>query len=99
MTVRDLIEFLERLPKDTQIGVVYRACSDLVILEENDLTFTDKAYLDRHGLKLGEADRAYRNRRNRRYVLRHGKLMEYDERTWPPDEVPHFVPVLILPGN
>ena len=35
----------------------------------------------------------------RRYVLRHGNIMEYDERTWPPGETPHFVPVLILPGN
>lgn len=91
MTVQDLIRYLERLPKDAVIGVVYRMYSDLSILDEADMTFADKAYLDENGGAIGY--------RRRRYVLRNGNIMEYDEKTWPKEETPHFVPVLILPGN
>jgi hypothetical protein len=92
MTVTDLIHYLEKLPKDTVIGVVYQAYSDLSILEESDLFFTDKAFMDSHkGVVATSPDR--------RYVLRHGKIMEYDEHTWDKNETPVFVPVLMLPGN
>ena len=87
MTVRDLIDYLNKLPKDTVIGVVYQCCSDLVILEEGDMHFTDKLQMDQRRFPCG------------RYVLRHGKIMVYNENTWDKEEVPHFVPVLVLPGN
>lgn len=98
MTVADLIRFLEKLPRNTKVGVLYRCFSDVAILEEEDMDFIDKAAFDeldekeRQGIHLWGSER-------RRYVLRHGKLMEYDRLTWDPNEKPEFVPVLILPGN
>lgn len=91
MTVPELIAYLEKLPKDTVIGVVYRYCSDYEVLNEEDLTFCEDS-------SIGPS-RVYR-KDNKRYVLRQGRIMEYDPKTWDVNEgTPHFVPVLVFPGN
>ncbi len=88
MTVTELIAYLEKLPKDTVIGVVYWACSEPHILEERELKFNpkDKPAVGRYNEK--------------RYVMRHGHLVEYDPKQWDHSEgQPEFVPVLEFPGN
>lgn len=87
MTVEELISYLQKLPKDTVIGVVYRACSDYVLLEERELEFVSA-----EGIKEYYQEA-------KRYVLRHGKVMEYNPTTWDSSEVPQFVPILLFPGN
>lgn len=87
MTVSDLIRYLEKLPKDTVIGVVFSIHSDYEILDEQDMTF------------IGKEERDSGNELSMRYVLRAGRIMEFDKRTWPKEEVPNFVYVLVLPGN
>lgn len=98
MTVTDLIRYLEKLPKDTVIGVVYQACSDYSILDENDMIFIDKTRQD----EIEERRKTvgwFTGGQGKRYVVRNGNIMEYDEKTWPKEETPHFVPILVLPGN
>lgn len=94
MIVKELIEYLKKLPKDAQIGVIYQACSDYVILEEEDMAFVPAPTKE-------ELDTPSSNpwKPIRRYVIRHGKLIEYDAKTWDKSEIPKFVPLLILPGN
>lgn len=95
MTVKDLIVYLERLPRDAVIGVVYMRCSENVVLEEGDMHFIPAP-------DATEADSLPpRNRyfEPENYVLRHGKIQRYDPRTWDVSETPHFVAVLALPGN
>lgn len=92
MTVQDLIAYLEKLPKDSQIGVVFRMHSDYEVLEESDMTFIPSPTKE-------ELDARQPYTITGRYVLRNGKLMEYNRLTWPKEEVPNFVPLLILPGN
>jgi hypothetical protein len=89
MTVKELIEYLEKLPKDTVIGVVYTACSDVAILEERELQFVSPGEI------------TGRFSRRRRFIIRQGRLMEYDEKVWDhkTEGEPKFVPVLVLPGN
>lgn len=89
MTVTDLIAYLERLPRDAVIGVVYRRFSEYAVLEEQDLRFIPAEGLEER----------WPVRRDVRHVLRHGKIMEYDPATWDPAEAPHFVAVLAFPGN
>lgn len=84
MNVQELIAYLEKLPKDAVIGIVYRAYSDYSLLEEDELDYYPSGSLQ-HGRK--------------RFVLRNGKIMQYDEKTWDKREVPHFVPILAFPGN
>lgn len=87
MTVIELITYLEKLPKDAVIGVVFMACSELTVLEESDL-------------KLHTKDDVPKGRHKRqRFVFRHGKLMEYDPKVWDTAETPVFVSVLEFPGN
>ncbi len=85
MTVSELIAYLEKLPKDTVIGVVFTACSDLCVLEESDL----RIYPAFDGSGKGWP----------KYVIKHGQLMEYNPNTWDPAVAPVFVPVLAFPGN
>lgn len=104
MTVQDLIDYLNRLPKDTVIGVVYECCSDLAILEEEELKFVDAKsgdLLTSHVLADGREIQVVNPGAKffERYVLRNGKIMEYDPKTWDAAEKPHFVPVLVFPGN
>ncbi len=90
MTRDELIEFLQTFPKDTIIGIVYQLHSDYEIMEKKDIKFYGKVEYDK------DRNEWYKPKR---YVLRNGKLMEYDEHTWPVGEVPQFVPLLIFPGN
>lgn len=93
--VKELIAFLEKLPKDTVIGVIYTACSDYQVLEEGELNFFNKTDFD----EQDEEAKILGYRRHRRFVYRHGKIMEYNERTWDKKETPVFVPLLVFPGN
>lgn len=98
MTTTELIAFLEKLPKDTVVGVVYRCCSDYSVLEESELDFVPAPSNE-------ELDESRRTRRyglhnlTGRFVLRQGRIMEYDSRTWDTTETPVFIPLLVLPGN
>ena len=95
MTVQGLIDYLEKLPKDAQVGVIYRMHSDYEVLEEGDMTFIPaptKEQLDTETVVPFSSTM-------RKYVLRNGRLMEYNYRTFPKSETPVFVPLLILPGN
>lgn len=83
MTVTDLIDYLNTLPKETVIGVSYSLFSNVEILQEDDLRFHP----------VGEKSNYPK------MVLRDGRLMWYDKLTWPKEEVPQFVPVLEFPGN
>lgn len=87
MTVEELIAFLRKLPKKTVVGCLFERFSDYAVLEESDIRFFPEGVKERSWLTP------------RRYVLRYGKIMEYDEKTWDPNEVPHFVPVVVFPGN
>jgi hypothetical protein len=95
MTVKELINYLQKLPQDTVIGVVYTACSDLSVLEERELVFYDKIDYEINAKQYSSTS----SLRTKRYVLRNGQIMEYNERTWDPKETPNFVPILIFPGN
>lgn len=87
MTVKDLIEHLQQYPQDTVIGVLYQAFSDYSILEPEDIEF----------LPNGKV-KAFSN--EKRYILRGGRVMEYDERTWDKRQgEPQFISLLIFPGN
>lgn len=88
MTVKELIAYLEKLPGDTQIGIVYMRCSDYQVLDEDELKFFPSG-----SIQLSRYSKV------RRFVLRNGQIMEYDEKTWDKNEVPNFVPVLAFPGN
>lgn len=88
MTVKELIAYLEKLPKETVIGVVHWMYSDIQVLDEESLKYVD----------LVKVEEGYANRR--RFILRQGRIMEYNEAQWDKAEgEPHFVPVLVLPGN
>jgi hypothetical protein len=86
MTVEELIALLQKFPKNSLVACVYLCCSDYVLLEPGDITYHDK-----------EVEGPYGHRH--RYVLRNGKIMEYNEKTWDPAETPHFVSVVAFPGN
>lgn len=87
MTVEELIKVLEGLPKGTLAACVYSCCSEYVLLEPKDITFHEVGIKDPCSTKT------------KRYVLRHGKIMEYDENTWDKTEIPNFVSVVAFPGN
>jgi hypothetical protein len=92
ITVKELIEHLQKYPQDTVIGVMYRLHSDYEPMELQEIEFYGKAERD--------SDSNYpRYSRPERYVLRNGRIMEYDPLTWPKDEEPQFIPLLIFPGN
>ena len=97
MLVSELIEHLQKYPKGTMVGVVFRQFSDLVVLNREDIQFIGKADLDANPEALS-MEAGYRSTQLR-YVYRNGQLMEYNPQTWDPKEVPNFVPVIIFPGN
>lgn len=86
MTVEELIARLQEFPKDSLVVCVYLCCSDYAILEPSDITYHDK-----------EVSGPFGN--SHKYVLRNGKIMEYDEKTWDRTEVPKFVSIVAFPGN
>lgn len=90
MLVEELIEHLKTFPKDSIAVCVYRAFSDYFILEPEDITYYDKEQEKEIRGPFGPT---------RRYVLRHGKVMEYDEKTWDKSEIPNFVSIVAFPGN
>jgi len=96
MTAEDLIVYLQKLPKGTIIGCVFLQCSDICPLEEHMLEFFDKAKYDEQASEI---------RRGRgpwveipQYIVRNGQIMEYSIHTFPPEEIPQFVSVLVFPG-
>lgn len=88
MTVEELITHLQKFPKDTTVGCVYLCYSDYVILEPEDIRYYDKN--EKMKGPYGS---------DHRYVLRNGKIMEYNEKTWDKSEVPNFVSVIAFLGN
>ncbi len=86
MTVKELITKLQEYPQDTEVAVLYEMCSDLSILEADELEFYPTAGIPHYSGP-------------RRFVLRNGRIMEYDEKTWDKNETPVFVPILVFPGN
>ncbi len=95
MLVKELIEYLQKLPQDVHVGVLYRAFSEYSLLEEDDMTFIDKPRLDANGGYISPSAAS----RKERYVYRNGMVMQYDEKTWDKSEKPVFIQMLILPGN
>jgi hypothetical protein len=83
MTVKDLIAYLEKLPKETEIGVIFQRYSDYEILREADLRFS--------GSSPGSQGR-YVLRKGRLMLYDEST---WDHKT----EEPNFVPLLVLPGN
>jgi hypothetical protein len=90
MNVKELIEKLQEYPQDASVAVLYSACSDYSILEADELSFIPAPGIIQN-------KNPYPN--NRQYVLRNGQVMLYDPKTWPKDEVPSFLNLLIFPGN
>jgi hypothetical protein len=89
MTVQELIEHLQQYPKDAVVGCVFRICSEYEPLQPEMITYHPD----------GRPPEVWRGTPIERFVLRNGRIMQYDPKTWPPDEVPHFVPVVAFPGN
>lgn len=88
MNVRELIETLQKYPQDASVAVLYRACSDYSVLEADELTFyPSPGYIGCHPML------------NRQYVLRNNQVIRYDPKTWPKDETPEFLSLLVFPGN
>lgn len=90
MTVQELIEVLEKFPKDSVAVCVYLCCSDYAILEPGDIVYYGKEEEKEIKGPYGPS---------RRYVLRNDKIMEYDEKTWDKREVSNFVSIVAFPGN
>ena len=86
MTAKELIEKLQEYPQDTSVVCLYEEYSDYTILDADDLSFVPSPGVTSP-------------RRELQYVLRNGKVMRYDVKTWPKDEVPQFLSLLIFPGN
>ena len=86
MNVKNLIDKLKTYPQDASVVVLYTACSDYCILEDDALTFIPSPG------DVKKWDSA-------QYVLRNGMVMRYDVKTWPKEEVPQFLSLLVFPGN
>lgn len=91
MNIAELIEELKKYPQHASAVVLFKACSDYSILEADQLKFVAKPRLDASAPHACDMDE--------RFVLRNGQVMRYDPRTWPADEVPEFLSLLIFPGN
>ena len=90
MNVKELIEHLSQFQQDASVLCAYRACSEYMILEPEEITFHQG----------GMPDTYYKDGRfERRWVMRNGQVMEYDPKTWDPNEVPVFLDMVAFPGN
>lgn len=88
MTVKELIEHLQKFPQTSTVVCLYWACSEPNILEEDEVKFYPKG----EGFKGHYGD-------VRRFVRRNGLVMEYNEKTWDINETPEFLDIVEFPGN